>query len=438
MTKPDGTPAYANKNTEVTRVILLRAGYGSHLRSFGNELRSQLLRANGLAAIGSLLILLIAASNLANLLLVRGLSRCREMATRLALGASRRVLLRQLTLEGMLLAALGAIAALLVLNWFSHLAPALMSALVVGRESPINLHPDIRVVAFAIATALLVGAASSILPALHVTRFDPMVALKDSHPGASVRESGWSMRNMVVVAQVAGSLVLLAGVCLCLRAIREQVRGEAGFQTERLVVAKADLEGLLSLDSRYVQANRRRVNVEYLAQNAPPTCEELRRRLASLPGVERVGVMGRPPFSKGQRTLVTSRLAGHEGIEVTFRREQAGPECFQTLGIPLLKGREVTPGDFAVARPVAVVNESFVKRFWPDQVVVGKEVFDEQQNEKYEIIGVVRDARLESPGEPTQPTVFFGEWSVALHPTFILRTGIGAQALLKPIALELA
>jgi len=163
----------------------------------------------------------------------------------------------------------------------------------------------------------------------------------------------------------------------------------------------------------------------------------LRRRLSALPGVERVGVMRGPPFSKWHGTVLTSHLTGHEGIEVAFRREQAGPECFQTLGIPLLQGREVNAGDFAAARRVALVNESFVKRFWPDQVVLGKEILDEQWNEKYEVIGVVRDARLESPGEPPQPTVFFGAWSAALHPTFIVRTRIGPRALIKPIALEL-
>jgi hypothetical protein len=97
-------------------------------------------------------------------------------------------------------------------------------------------------------------------------------------------------------------------------------------------------------------------------------------------------------------------LAGHEGSEVTFRGEYVGAECFQTLGIPLLAGREVTASDLAAARRVALVNESFVRKFWPDQEVLGKEIVDQQWNEKHEVIGVVRDARLQSPADPPQPT----------------------------------
>ncbi|PYI85875.1 MAG: hypothetical protein DME26_10025, partial [Verrucomicrobia bacterium] len=158
------------------------------------------------------LVLLIAAANLANLLLARGLDRRRELATRLALGATRRALARQLALEGVLLATLGTFGALLMLGWLGKITPAMMSAVVFNSDSPINLHPDIRVIAFAVGIAWVVGVGFSLPPALLATRFDPFVSLKDSGAGVGMRDRRWSMRKTLVVVQVAGSLVLLSGV----------------------------------------------------------------------------------------------------------------------------------------------------------------------------------------------------------------------------------
>src|SRR5207249_10782852 len=144
---------------------------------------------------------------------------------------TRRALLRHLALEGVLLATLGTVAALLVLHWFGTMAPALMSA-VVFNGAPVSLHTDVRVLAFAVGIAWLVGVGFSLPPALLATRFDPFVALKDSGAGVGMRDRRWSMRKTLVVVQVAGSLVLLSGVCLCLHAITEQLRSEVGFRPE--------------------------------------------------------------------------------------------------------------------------------------------------------------------------------------------------------------
>src|SRR2546425_55142 len=198
---PLRTPPEASNNSDFTGVALLRAGYGIADPHFAYESRRSLIQVNSLAGFGTLLILLIGVANLANLLLTRGLDRRRELAIRLAIGATRRALLRQLALEGVLLATLGTVAALLVLHWFGTMAPALMSAVVFNR-APVSLHTDVRVLAFAVGIAWLIGVGFSLPPALLATRFDPFVALKDSGAAAGARERRWWLRNTLVVAQI--------------------------------------------------------------------------------------------------------------------------------------------------------------------------------------------------------------------------------------------
>jgi predicted permease len=416
---PDRGPREAGNNSEFTRVALLRAGYGTVPREFAYNDRGALIRVNSLAAFGTLLVLLIAASNLANLLLARALNRRKELATRLALGATRWALVRQLTMEGVLLAALGSIGALVMLTWFNQAVPAMMSAVVYGQAPVVSLHPDVRVIMLAVASALVVGVGSSVLPALQATRFDPFGALKDPEGVGGARTRWWSMRNLLVVAQVAASLVLLSGVCLCLRGLQQQLRSEVGFRPELLAVAALDLE-----------------RAGYTTNTAPLMCETLRQGLSLLPGVQTVGMMDGPPFSGERGELVTSDLEGHEGVKIEFGFASVGPECFHALGIPILAGREVTTGDFALGRRVALVSNGFAKEFWPNEEPLGKEL--KFRRDGYEVIGVVGDARLESLTKVPRPTVYFAaRVQESLHPTFILRTKERPEALINSFRAEL-
>jgi predicted permease len=414
------TPLAANNNAEFTRVALLRAGYGSVDRQFAYEDRKSLIQVNSLAGLGTLLVMLIAAANLANLLLARGLDRHRELATRVALGATCGRLVRELTLEGVLLSILGCAAALFLLNWFGRMAPALMSAVVFFPDSPLNFHPDMRVVAFAVGLTLLVGIGFSLPPALLAMRFDPFVALKDSRAGGVLRERRWSLRKALVVAQVVGSLVLVSSVFLCLRGIRKELSRDVGFGPEPLMVARIDLE-----------------QVGYTTNTAPVACEELRRQLSLLPGVEEVGLIDGAPLRGERGGLVTDSLDGHEGTDVEFGHLEVGPGCFHTLGIPILEGCEVAEGDFTARRHVALVNESFVRKFWPGQQVLGKVIGFLHHN--YEVIGVVRDARLEDVRKAPRATAFLSlePAYASLYPTFIVRTRGHAESLMNPIRAEL-
>lgn len=208
----DRVSLHARNNSEFTGIALLRAGYGTVLPQFAYNSRSSLLRVNGLVAFGTLTVLLIAVANLANLLLARGISRRKEMATRLALGATRGALVRQLAIEGVLLSALGTVGALAALKWFSDAAPALTALVTFGSAGSVSFQPDMRVLLFAVAIALLVGVGFSLPPALHGTRFDPLVILKERDAGMSERI--WSM--ILVVGH--GALLALAGIGLGLPA----------------------------------------------------------------------------------------------------------------------------------------------------------------------------------------------------------------------------
>ena len=396
------TPTEAGNNSDFTRVALLKAGYGTADRHFAYEDRARIIQVNSLAALGTLLVLLIAAGNLANLLLARGLRRRRELATRIALGATRWTIIRQLTLEGAILSSLGVLAALAMLKWFGQAAPSLMSAVVYNPWKPIDFQPDLRVVAFAAATGLIIGVGFSLPPAFAATGFAPFAALKDSGLGSWGRR--WSMRTALVVGQVAGSLVFLSSVFLCLRAINAQIHNNIGFAPNPILMASPNLE----------QAG-------FTTDTAPSMCQALITAFSGLPGVQAVGMVDRGPFLGERGSLLTDRVRLHEGVAVGHATVDVGPGYFNAMGIPLVAGREVSESDFASGRAVAMLNETFVRTFWPNQSVLGWPV-QKVRGETFEVIGIVRDARLDSPAKPARPTVYYrADIHDALHPTFILR-----------------
>jgi putative ABC transport system permease protein len=412
-------PSEANNNSNFVRVSILRAGYGSILPEWIDHSRNNLIKLNSLAAFGTLSLLLMAAFNLANLLFARALNRRREMATRFALGAPRWALVRQLTVEGILIALAATVGALMILNWFGNSAPKLLSAVVFNPDATLNFHTDVRVAAFSIITALLSGVGCSLLPALFATRFDPFVVLKKAHAGLTESAGQFSVRKLLVVLQVAGSLVLLSGVSLSLRGIQRQLSADIGFPPDHLIVSKLNLE-----------------KIGYTITNAPAACAEMRQQIASIPGVETVGLIDRPPFFGGHNQTVTDHLSSHEGTEVRYFQFYVGPESFHSLGIPLMAGREISPADLSGNRHVVLVNESFVRKFWPGEAVLGKHI--DWIKDKFEVVGVVRDARLESPTKAAEPTVYMAMPPYfALAPTFIIRTKPRSEFRLSTIRAEL-
>jgi len=324
------------------------------------------------------LVLLIACANVANLLVARGLSRQREIAIRLALGASRRDVIRQLLAESLVLAALGGIAGLLVSLWTSTLIVGGIPG-ANGAPSGLSASLDPRTVAFTFVLALLTGIGFGLLPALQSTRPNVYPTLKDQ--GGSVIGGFGQIRSRqaLVVAQVALSLLLLVGAGLFTRSLLNLRKLDPGFQTANLVIFNVDASR-----NGYSQP---RVHQLY---------EEMQQRLASVPGVASASLAEIVPLA-GDAMSNSVKVQGYEpktdeNMNPNFNA--VSPGYFRTMGIPLLAGRGFTLQDRLNAKQVAVVNESFVKRYLGSGNPLGRTFgYRGEGATDVEIVGVVKDAK---------------------------------------------
>ena len=341
-----------------------------------------------LAVVG--LVLLIACANIANLMLARGLERRREIAVRLALGASRWRIVRQLLAESLMLSLAGGAVASLLTLWTADLLAQLFH-LLPEDTSALDFAPDARVFGFAFGLSLLTGVAFGLAPALRSSRPDILPALKDERAPAGVRRGRLSLRDALVVAQVAGSLVLLVGAGLFLRSLREAATAETGFETKAVLLSHLHLD-----PSRYTEAR----GAEFYRQTL--------ERASALPGVRSAALASSVPLgSRGTRgTLLIdgAETQPYEGVEVD--RAYVGARYFETLGVTLLRGRGFGEHDRAGAPPVAVINETVARRAFGDRDPVGLRVRADSEGPPVEIVGVVRDGKYRSLGDERVPFLY--------------------------------
>ena len=346
------------------------------------------------------LVLLIACANVANLLLERATSRRKEIAVRLALGAGRGRLVRQLLIESATLSAAGGAAGLLLAYWASNLLVVMMSS---GRDR-INLRvsPDLYVLFFtaslSILTALLVGLA----PALRGTRLDLTPVLKAGPTGAGGahrRFAGlrFGLAKGLVVAQVAISLVLLVGAGLFVRTLSNLENENIGFDRRNLL--------LFSIDPTQQGYKGARLTQFY---------EELQRRLKAIPGVRSVSLSANPLLEGGMSVwglvldgyVPKGRPAGGDN-SISIDTNEVGPDFFATMGIPVLLGRAIQPQDTATRPMVGVVNEAFARKYLEGQDPVGRRAgWDGEGRSKMEIVGVVKDSRYGRLRRDPPPTYY--------------------------------
>ena len=337
------------------------------------------------------MVLLIACSNIANLLLARAADRRREIAVRLALGSSRGLLIRQLMAEGMVLAGLGGAFGLLLAAWTTRLIVSFQPPLPV--PIAIDLGIDGKVLAYTLTLALLTGVASALAPALQASKADLVPALKDEAAalGRSYRKLG--LRNLLVIAQVAVSTVLLVGAGLFLRSLGSAQDMDPGFDLRRGVAANLDLG----------------MGRHYSEEEGRAYFHQLLERARLLPGARSAVLAENLPISLGNSTYVmeVEDLAGQEDLpEIAMMR--ISPGYFDTLGISLVRGRDISENDAAGSPDVVVVNETAARRFWPGQSPIGKRLRFGRGGEGrwMEVIGVARDGKYFTLGEAPRPFVY--------------------------------
>jgi predicted permease len=337
----------------------------------------------------TLMILLIACSNIANLMLARAARRQKEIGVRLCLGASRGRLVRQLLTESLLLAVLGAAAGLL-LGWWSlkvFLISAIFSQIPAFRDSvsvlASFLDPDARVLIFTFLLSLLAGVAFGLLPALRATRTDLVSTLKDEGAAFGGRLTRSRLRNGLVVAQVALSMVLLVVSGLLLRGVIRGSSIDPGFETKNLIY----------LEPRPGQAG-------YDKARAQQFSEELAARLEALPGVRQATRVLGAPFWTMPHTTISIPGEAAAGVQSRVAHYNAvAPDYFETVGIPIIRGRGFTEEEKRAGAAVVVVSETTARNLWPNQDPLGKLLRTELNAAFAQVIGVARDAQNVYPGE---------------------------------------
>jgi predicted permease len=340
-----------------------------------------------LAGVG-VLVLLLACVNLANLLLARATERRKEIAIRLAVGANRGRLIRQLMTESVMLSLAGGI--------FGILVAAAINRIVQRVDYPIDialffdLRIDWRVLSFTLGLSVLTGMLFSLIPALQSSKPELVPALKDETSMAGFRRS--RLRNTLVVAQITLSLVLLISAGLIVRSLQEAQRMRPGFNPENAVTFSFDV-GLQGYDKTKGQGLQK----------------QALERIRTLPGIEAAALVDNIPLSlnynsatiyvEGQPPTPASQLPLAIPTSVT-------PDYFRTMGIAL-RGRDFTEQEDKTENRVAIVNETFAKKFFPRQEAIGKRFnFSGTENPFWEIIGVCGDGKYNSLGEEPKPALY--------------------------------
>ena len=376
-----------NKGRSATAVPLLDArlnpnGQGPNLVV---QLSSMLMIVVGI-------VLLIACINIANLLLARASKRRREVAIRLALGAKRSRLIRQLLTESVLLSVIGGAAGLILAYWTLDAIVAAKVPLPFPVDDALSLDP--RVLAFTAALALATGVLFGLAPALQASKADVVPILKNelvpSASGARGLAAFFSLRQVLVVLQVAASLISLIAAGLFLRDLRHAQQIDPGFETSGVLIMNFNLgrEG-------------------YTPQRGQVFYDQIAERVAGLPGVRGAAVAQNPPLAGG-----FLRSVFPEGSETTTKDRilvqvnTVGVGYFQTIGIPIVHGRDFTRGDTAESATVVIINQTMAQQFWKGQEPIGKRFKFFGDKDYSSVIGVAKDSKYNGVAEEPLPFIY--------------------------------
>ncbi|HEX8141077.1 MAG TPA: ABC transporter permease [Pyrinomonadaceae bacterium] len=376
-------------------------------------------------------VLLIACANVANLLLARATSRSKEIAVRTALGASRWRIMRQLLTESVLLALLGGGLGILLAMWGINVLVAFAPSTIPRVK---EVHLDQWVLGFTLLVSVITGIIFGLAPAMQVSKTNLNEVLKEGTRGAATNSPhrAW-LRRILVVSEIALSLVLLVSAGLLIESIRRLTDVNPGFDPQNLLTANISFPRKASSaedESEEGAARRAQETANFLAA--------VRQRLSSLPGVQAVGAIndlpvtgsgsvngdfnieGRPKYKAGEAPVAEYRL-------IT-------PDYFRAIGIPLLKGRVFLEEEGPQSPISIIINETLAKRFFPGEDPIGKRllVMDDQP---HAIIGVVGDARQWGLDQPPDPEIYFSNAQITFNPgtTLVIRTNVEPASLSESV-----
>src|SRR5216684_2188884 len=355
-------------------------------------------------------VLLIACANVGNLLLVRSFARCHEMTVRLAIGAGRGRLLKQLFTEGLILAAIGAAGGLLVAHWCRHALVLLFPA-----RGGVAMHLpgeiDWRVLALSAGVCVIATLLLGLVPAMQTGKIDLAGALKSDSAGVVGGGGRAWVRSGLVVVQVSLSFVLLVGAGLLLQSLQRIRTMSPGFSTH----------GVLDTSVPLVAAG-------YDAPRARSFQDELLNRVKALPGVESAAFGRMTPLGYGSFSSTTIAVDGYQPPpeeQPTVQYNEVGPDYFATMGIPLVSGREFRRADDEKAALVAVVNETMAAKYWGGKNPIGERV--QVKGRWMQVVGVAKDSKYQSVRETPKPFFY-----VPLRQNFSRGAGLYIRTPLSP------
>jgi predicted permease len=329
-------------------------------------------------------VLLLACANVANLLLVRSVARRREMAIRMAIGASRWRLVRQLLIESLVLSLAGGAVAMLITTW----SAGTFSSFIPPTNIPISMdvHVDRAVLLVTLIVSVLTGVIFGILPAVRSSNLAPAVVLKEDTGSASGGRSKARLSSALVVMQMALSLLLLVCAGLFIRSFENAQRADMGFNPDHVLLATVDL-----------------FSAGYTKDQGLEFDRQLLAKLEALPGVQSVSMSSWVPMGFQLSSSITQPEGyvprPHESMDVS--NANVGPSYLHTMQIPVVEGREFTPEDKEGSQPVVVVNQEFVRRYWPGQDAIGKKLGADGL--AFTVVGVAKDADYNDLHEARQP-----------------------------------
>jgi macrolide transport system ATP-binding/permease protein len=411
--------AYPSRQTNQRRGIALVQVSKGH-----PEMRTAVMSFAALlmAVVG--LVLLIACANVANLLLTRAAARRREIAVRLAVGANRRRLIRQLLTESVTLALAGGGGGILIAYWGNGLLLAFKPE--VSIPMTINLSVDWRVLGFSLVISFLTGIVFGLAPALQTSKPDLVPALKAETVSFSRGDRESRIHSLLVVAQMALSLVLLITAGLLLRSMQNAYRTDPGFERKNLMLLSTDLDlrGYTKVEGQ--QFSRRLIE-----------------RIKTLPGMRSVSLTSLFPLSMALSEAVIA-VEGRESQGgsggITVGSTNVAPGYFETMGIPLIQGREFSDRDTDGGPKAVIINHTMASRFWPGEYPLGKRIKVnplDPLGQYYEVIGIAKDSKFGTLGESPRPFMYmcvFQEYSPSI--TLIARTASDPEGMLASLRRE--